>query len=520
MATTPQSEMVPSAFPPGQREVVNLFEQLFRAGEKSSEQPSVRSRTVPFGRWMQAIYVLIDLFFVGLNATIVLTIRFVSLPVLAQIWFKPLDLVRILPMKTYLAFFLLYSALIVLCCAIQDLYVRLDNSYGKQESWNVAKNVAKAVTVATLLLAVFIYLSGHKDISRLWVGCSAVLNVATLIAWRQVFRHVVTRRVEQGIGARNAVIVGAGKMGQALAQYLDCNKRLGYLIKGFLDQNHNGDPRILGKIEDLARIARAHFIDEVFVTIPSEREVVRRVALVARMNHLSVKVLPEFYDGLGWNVPMERLGDFPVFVLHREPIPTLGLFFKRTTDVVVATLGLVLAAPLCALISVRVKLDSKGPVLYRHRRVGRKGRPFYCFKFRTMVVDADVQKERMRHLNERQGPFFKVSDDPRITKVGKFLRRYSLDEIPQLWNVLRGEMSLVGPRPPEMEEIVAYRLDHLRRLDVTPGVTGLWQVSARHDPSFETAVALDSRYIENWNLALDFKILLKTIPVVLRGEGQ
>jgi exopolysaccharide biosynthesis polyprenyl glycosylphosphotransferase len=316
------------------------------------------------------------------------------------------------------------------------------------------------------------------------------------------------------------VIVGAGKMGQALAQYLERNKQLGYLIKGFLDQNHNGDLRILGRIEDLARIARAHFIDDVFVTIPSAREVVKNVALIARMNHLSVKVLPEFYDGLGWNVPMERLGDFPVRVLHWEPIPTLGLFFKRTIDVVVATLGLLLAAPLCALIYAAVKLDSPGPVFYRHERVGRKGRQFRCIKFRTMVADADALKERLRHLNEREGPFFKISDDPRVTRVGKFLRQYSLDEIPQLWNVLTGDMSLVGPRPHPVDDYERYSLEHLRRLDVKPGVTGLWQVSARKDPSFEESIRLDSRYIENWNLALDFKILLKTIPAVLRGEGQ
>src|SRR5258708_30705739 len=257
--------------------------------------------------------------------------------------------------------------------------------------------------MASLLLCVFIYLSGHKDISRLWGGCSAVLSVMALIAWRQVVRRVVTRRVEQGIGGRNAVIVGAGKMGQALAQYLERNKQLGYLIKGFLDQNHNGDLRILGKIEDLARIARAHFIDDVFVTIPSAREVVKNVALIARMNHLSVKVLPEFYDGLGWNVPMERLGDFPVRVLHWEPIPTLGLFFKRTIDVVVATLGLLLAAPLCALIYAAVKLDSPGPVFYRHERVGRKGRQFRCIKFPTMLADAYPLNEPLRHPNTREG---------------------------------------------------------------------------------------------------------------------
>jgi exopolysaccharide biosynthesis polyprenyl glycosylphosphotransferase len=516
MATTPQSEMVPSVLPQAQFKAIGSFEQFLKVGEERIGHPSAHPGVVARSDWMQVSYALLDLFFVGLNATAALAIRSVSLPLLGKTWNKPLELSQLFPVKPYLAFFLLYAALIVLCCAFQNLYRRLENPYGREESWNVFK----AVAMATLLLAVFIFLSGHKDISRLWVGCSAVLNVVTLIAWRRVLRRVVIRRVEQGIGARNAVIVGAGKMGQALAQYLERNKQLGYLIKGFLDQNHNGDTRILGKIEDLARIARAHFIDDVFVTIPSAREVVKNVALVARMNHLSVKVLPEFYDGLGWNVPMECLGDFPVRVLHREPIPTLGLFFKRTIDVIVATLGLVLAAPLCALISAAVKLDSKGPVLYRHRRVGKKGRPFCCFKFRTMVADADALKERMRHLNERQGPFFKMSDDPRITKVGKFLRQYSLDEIPQFWNVLAGDMSLVGPRPHPLDDYERYSLEHLRRLDVKPGVTGLWQVSARKDPSFEKSVHLDSRYIENWNLALDFKILLKTIPVVLRGEGQ
>jgi exopolysaccharide biosynthesis polyprenyl glycosylphosphotransferase len=516
MATTPQSEMVPSAFPQAKIEAVSSFEQFLKVGREGNGHPAARQGVVARSDWTQVSYALLDLFFVGLNATAALAIRSVSLPLLGKTWNKPLALTQLFPKEPYLAFFLLYAALIVLCCAIQNLYRRHDNSYSRGKNWHVIK----AVSMATLLLAVFIYLSGHKDISRLWVGCSAILNVATLIAWRQVLRRVVTRRVEQGIGARNVVIVGAGRMGHALAQYLERNKHIGCLVKGFLDQNHNGDARILGKIEDLARIARAHFIDDVFVTIPSAREVVKNIALVARVNHLSVKVLPEFYDGLGWNVPMERLGDFPVSVLHWEPIPTLGLFLKRTIDVVVATFGLVLAAPLFALIAATVKLDSKGPVLYRHRRVGRKGRPFYCYKFRTMVADADALKERMRHLNERQGPFFKMSDDPRITKVGKFLRRYSLDEIPQLWNVLGGEMSLVGPRPHPLDDYERYSLEHLRRLDVKPGVTGLWQVSARKDPSFEKSVHLDSRYIENWNLTLDFKILLKTIPAVLRGEGQ
>jgi lipopolysaccharide/colanic/teichoic acid biosynthesis glycosyltransferase len=159
-------------------------------------------------------------------------------------------------------------------------------------------------------------------------------------------------------------------------------------------------------------------------------------------------------------------------------------------------------------------------VFYRSRRVGRKAREFTCYKFRTMVADAEARKDDVRHLNERHGPFFKISNDPRLTRFGKFLRRYSLDELPQLWNVLQGQMSLVGPRPHPVDDYRQYTLDCLRRLDVTPGLTGLWQVSARRDPSFERNLALDLEYIETWNLWLDLKILLRTAGVVAKGEGQ
>jgi len=159
-------------------------------------------------------------------------------------------------------------------------------------------------------------------------------------------------------------------------------------------------------------------------------------------------------------------------------------------------------------------------MFYRSKRMGRKGRPFVCYKFRTMVADADFLKEGLRHLNERHGPFFKISGDPRITRLGRWLRKYSLDEVPQLWNVLKGDMSLVGPRPHPLDDYRQYHLEHLRRLDVEPGLTGLWQVTARQDPSFETNMALDLRYIETWNVWLDLKILWRTVGAVLEGEGQ
>jgi len=198
----------------------------------------------------------------------------------------------------------------------------------------------------------------------------------------------------------------------------------------------------------------------------------------------------------------------------------LGLFLKRIMDVVLSTIVLVLLCPLMLVIVIAIKLESPGRAIYRSRRVGKCGRKFDCYKFRTMVAGSDRLKDNLRRLNQRRGPFFKIADDPRLTRIGGFLRKYSLDELPQLWNVLRGDMSLVGPRPHPVEDCAQYSSEHCRRLGVKPGVTGLWQVLARANPSFETCMVLDLEYMNHWSFLLDCKILLWTIPAVLAGEGQ
>jgi exopolysaccharide biosynthesis polyprenyl glycosylphosphotransferase len=339
--------------------------------------------------------------------------------------------------------------------------------------------------------------------------------------WRFLKRRFVTRRVAQGIGAHNVLIVGAGDVGRGLADYLEQNKQLGYRVTGFLDGHKNDDPCVLGEIKDLSRVARAQFVDEVFVTIPSERDIVKSLAAEARRQHLSVKVIPELYDGLACQAPIQHFGQFPVMELHWEPIPTVGLFIKRLVDVVLSSIALAVLSPLFALLAIAIKLDSQGTVFYKSNRVGRKGKTFVCYKFRTMVLNAEELKADLDHLNERSnGLLFKMEKDPRVTRLGRFLRKYSVDELPQLWNVLRGDMSLVGPRPPLPTEFNQYSLVQLQRLDVRPGITGLWQVTGRLDPSFENYMALDLHYIENWGFWMDTKILWKTIPVVLKGQGQ
>jgi exopolysaccharide biosynthesis polyprenyl glycosylphosphotransferase len=192
---------------------------------------------------------------------------------------------------------------------------------------------------------------------------------------------------------------------------------------------------------------------------------------------------------------------------------------KRGIDVFFSLLVLVFTAPLIALISLTIKLDSPGPVLFRQDRVGKAGKPFTLYKFRSMMIGADEQKQLLRDLNEANGPIFKIKDDPRITRVGRLLRRFSLDELPQFYNVLRGDMSIIGPRPPLPEEVAQYQPWHMRRLEIAPGITGLWQVSGRSELPFDEMALLDIYYVEQWSPALDFKILLRTIPTILFGDG-
>jgi exopolysaccharide biosynthesis polyprenyl glycosylphosphotransferase len=290
-------------------------------------------------------------------------------------------------------------------------------------------------------------------------------------------------------------------------------------IIGFLDDDCPVGGVIRGRIADLPQVARAEFVDEVIIALPCPSAVANRIIWQARQNRLDVSLIPDLLGQQSTSLTLERCGDVPLLSLYREKVPVLALVLKRSMDILLSLFGLVLGAPVMAGIALLIKLTSPGPVFYRAPRAGRKGTSFLCYKFRTMICNANDLKAGLRSSNQRAGPFFKISHDPRITRIGKFLRRYSLDEVPQLWNVLRGDMSLVGPRPHPLDDVERYSLEHLRRLDVNPGMTGLWQVTARDDPSFRRSMALDLEYIERWSLGLDLRILLKTVAVVFQGNG-
>ncbi len=383
----------------------------------------------------------------------------------------------------------------------------------------------QACLTAGLLLTGTLYLVHAADISRAIVLLTVGLVTILLSLRRLVYRLFLYRSFERGVGTRNILIVGTGPEAQALRHHLDGIRHLGYTFKGFIELpgsspiQASDQSDVVGTLGTLFQLARKQFVDEIFFTAPCERSVVQDALAQARTYGVDLRIVPEMYDGLTWNSSIEYVGQFPTIPLHRGHVPEVALVLKRAMDYVFSILVLILLSPVLLAIAIAIKLDSPGPVLYFSERIGKKGRVFRCIKFRTMIRDADKKRAGMMHLNERQGVLFKISDDPRITKLGRILRKYSLDELPQFFNVLRGDMSVVGPRPPIGSEVHEYKLSHLRRLDVTPGITGLWQVQARQDPSFDSYISLDVTYIENWSFWLDFQIILRTIGVVFAGTG-
>ncbi len=383
----------------------------------------------------------------------------------------------------------------------------------------------QACFTAGLLLSGALYFARGEVISRGVVILTLAFTTLLICIRRLVWRAVVYRRYERGIERRNILIVGTGRVGQALRHHIETIRHLGYSFKGYvhvpgLDSELPSNSReVLGSIDEVLELARMHFVDEVFLSAPCERVLVKRLVEQAREASVDIRVVPDLYDGLAWNSPVEYIGQFPTIPLHRGEAPVIGMMLKRVLDIALSSIGLVVLSPLMIAIAFAVRSDSEGPILYSSERIGKKGRVFRCFKFRTMVRDAERRRAEILHMNERESVLFKISNDPRITRVGRWLRKYSLDELPQLVNVLRGDMSLVGPRPPIASEVKRYQLNHLRRLDVVPGITGLWQVQARQDPSFDSYISLDTAYIENWSLWLDIKIIVRTLAVVAAGTG-
>jgi exopolysaccharide biosynthesis polyprenyl glycosylphosphotransferase len=427
--------------------------------------------------------------------------------------------------KIWLLYLAWFSVALVLMTRSFGLYGPIQNRSGLHE----LRMTVQATLTAGLLLCGALYLSRGIAVSRAVVVLLVLITAVLLSVRRVVWRRMEYSRYLQGLETRNVLIVGAGRVAHALRNHLESLRHLGFRFKGFVAlterEAESGDADVIGDVRNTLQLARSLFVDEIFFSVPAEKKLVISLVEEARALGIDVRVVPDLYDGLAWNAPVEYIGQFPTIPLHRRDFPIGSYLMKRAMDVTVSGIGLLLASPVLGSIALAVKIDSmrndsNGPIFYKAARIGRKGRTFNCYKFRTMVPNADHLKAKLEHLNERKGVLFKIVNDPRITKVGRVLRKYSLDELPQLYNVLRGDMSLVGPRPPIASEVEQYDLAHLRRLDVLPGITGLWQVEARQDPSFDSYISLDTAYVENWSFWLDLKILARTVGVVFSGTGS
>lgn len=418
----------------------------------------------------------------------------------------------------YLGWFILAYVLIA---RRYGLYSPVPLSNGGHE----LRLTAQASLNAGLLLCGALYMTHGLIISRVLVVLLVITASICLCIRRAIWRLARYRQYAHGLELRNVVILGTNHLSHVLGQHIARDYRLGYNLRGFItapgcdSDGEVPEEQVIGALDKIKQLTRLHFIDEVVIAEPCSTEDAIRLVEMARDLEIDVRAISGYYGELTANAPLEYLGVFPVVSLHSRDPRTIALFVKRVVDIVLSSCALITLFPLMLMIAIAIRIEGGGPIFYVSERIGKRGRVFPCFKFRTMVKNAEQLKKELAAMNERDGILFKLSNDPRITKVGRILRKYSLDELPQFFNVIRGEMSIVGPRPPIASEVEKYELEHFRRLEVLPGLTGLWQVQARQDSSFAKYIALDTAYVENWSFWLDLKILVRTAEVVVRGTG-
>lgn len=382
-----------------------------------------------------------------------------------------------------------------------------------------ARDILHAAFMLAVAVFSVLFLVHAPAVSRLFLVILFASQVGFSIVERWAFRFLLALGRKRGIGVRNLLVLGTGPEAHEIAMRLQRGPLLGYRVIGYLGRPSDVVPRTLGPLEAIETILHGGVVDELVAAFAADEVAfLEPVAALCQQTgrRLRVVLQPGIAPISGGRV--ETLGTYEVLSVSNGPDRLLGLLVKRGLDIVLAGLALLVLSPILLLISLAIRLDDRGPVFFRQTRVGLNGRPFTMVKFRTMVPDAELHLAELVLLNEISGQAFKLTSDPRITRAGRILRRASLDELPQFWNVLLGQMSIVGPRPPLPGEVAGYDLWHRRRLSMKPGITGLWQVSARLEEEFDRWVELDLKYIDRWSLWLDLKIMVRTVPAMLSGR--
>jgi exopolysaccharide biosynthesis polyprenyl glycosylphosphotransferase len=390
----------------------------------------------------------------------------------------------------------------------------------------VLRDTARQCAYSALCLVVFEYLL-RLDLSRFFLLLFSAYAWVLLLVFRLTAGRVVGIIRREFAAPHYVMVVGTGKRGIQLGEALEQSADYGIRLRGFLRERPDAGPEEIRlsspypvrPIVELPAILRKHVVDEILFAVGTESLAdLEEVFLLCDEEGVRTRVAVDFFPHVNSTVSLERFGATPLLTFSAAPYDEIRLLVKRLIDIVIAAAALVVLAPLMAAVALVIRLTSPGPAIFKQERCGLNGRRFLFYKFRSMCQDAEAMKPALEHLSMR-ATAFKIPQDPRLTPVGRWLRKFSIDEWPQLWNVLRGDMSLVGPRPAVPSEVEQYQRWQRRRLRMRPGLTCLWAVSGRDHVDFETWMKMDMQYIDNWSLALDWKIILRTIPRVLTGHG-
>lgn len=436
-------------------------------------------------------------------------------------WLRPITFFE--PFSDYLGQMLLLNLLLIFTFAQVRVWRRKRGEFWVDELSRIAYAVAAGIGLLSMI-AFFVQPTPFSRLMYFW----AFLAIVLLIGLARLLRRLLLGLLYQrGILVDRVLVIGSGEVGRSLIRTLLARPDLGYRAVGYLhdglSENNIGLGRIpnLGIFTDLPQtLAKRPQLHTVFIALPGGmHQQIAQLLQICQQHGVRAQVVPDLLQLSMNRVEFNNMAGIPTLGIRDVGINQAQQIAKRLLDLAIIAVGGLPALLVMGIIALAIKLDSPGPIIYKAARVGKNGRLFQMIKFRSMVVNADQHREALKPYNQADGPLFKIKEDPRITRVGRFIRRASLDELPQIYNVLQGEMSLVGPRPPLEEEVAAYKPWHKQRLSVIGGITGLWQVSGRSDLTFDELCLLDIYYIENWSLALDIRILLQTIPHSLFGRG-
>jgi len=399
--------------------------------------------------------------------------------------------------------------------------------------WEEVWDITKSTTAGTAIIAGCAFVFQIWVVNRIFLAIFWLLTTGLVIISRVVIRVALAYARRHGRNTRNLLVIGTNARALGLVENIQARPELGYRILGFADENWRGLDKfkelghtLVADFESLPAYLRRNVVDEIVIALPvrSFHTFASRIAEACEQQGIIIRFMPNIFDLKEAKHRADEFGGDDALIGHDSTIAEpWGLAIKRMIDIVVSLTAIILLSPVMILTAVMVKLTSPGPIFFIQKRLGRNKRMFHIYKFRTMGVDAEQRLKDLEHQNEADGAVFKIKNDPRITSIGRFLRKTSIDELPQLFNVLKGDMSLVGPRPLQVRDYELFDTFcgdwQRRRFSVRPGITCLWQIKGRSSTTFEKWMELDLQYIRTWSLWLDLQILAKTVPAVLRGSG-